>query len=87
MSVALPVLVPPLPAAPASKPRNYLNQSEGLKSWLLTQDHKRIAILYLIGVTFFFLVSGLLVFILRRNSLLPISMVNLWSITGETPVS
>jgi len=36
---------------------NYLNQDHSLKSWLLTQDHKRIAILYLIGVSFFFVVA------------------------------
>ncbi len=73
MSVALPVLAQPSPAAPSSKPRNYLNQSEGLTSWLLTQDHKRIAILYLIGVSFFFVVGGLLAFILRLELLTPAS--------------
>jgi hypothetical protein len=38
------------PQSPAgvSGPRNYLNAELGIKSWLLTQDHKRIAILYLI---------------------------------------
>ena len=39
--------------------RNYLNAQYGLKSWLLTEDHKRIAILYLISVTFFFFLGGL----------------------------
>ena len=28
---------------------NYLNATYGLKSWLLTKDHKRIAILYLLA--------------------------------------
>jgi len=27
---------------------NYLNADYGIKSWLLTTDHKRIAILYLV---------------------------------------
>jgi len=27
---------------------NYLNQEYGIKSWLLTTDHKRIALLYLL---------------------------------------
>ena len=40
-------------------PRNYLNAQYGLKSWLLTEDHKRIAVLYLISVTFFFFLGGL----------------------------
>jgi cytochrome c oxidase subunit I len=39
----------------ASLPRsNYLNSEHGLVSWLLTQDHKRIAVLYLISLSFFF---------------------------------
>ena len=33
---------------------NYLNVAYGLKSWLLTVDHKRIGILYLLGITAFF---------------------------------
>jgi len=37
---------------------HYLNASYGIRSWLLTTDHKRIALLYLIGVTFFFFVGG-----------------------------
>ena len=28
--------------------RNYLNDEYGVLSWLLTKDHKRIAILYLV---------------------------------------
>jgi len=35
-------------------PRHYLNDGYGIKSWLLTRDHKRIALLYLAGVTLFF---------------------------------
>src|SRR6187402_520095 len=38
--------------------RHYLNDGYGIKSWLLTRDHKRIALLYLIAVTFFFLIGG-----------------------------
>ena len=37
---------------------HYLNADYGLKSWLLTIDHKRIAILYLITITLFFFVGG-----------------------------
>ena len=29
--------------------RHYLNDGYGIKSWLLTRDHKRIALLYLVG--------------------------------------
>ena len=34
--------------------KNYINAEHGLLSWLLTGDHKRIAMLYLISITFFF---------------------------------
>ena len=33
---------------------NYLNAAYGVRSWLLTRDHKRIALLYLASVTVFF---------------------------------
>jgi cytochrome c oxidase subunit 1 len=39
---------------------HYLNNGHGLKSWLLTKDHKRIAILYLITVSIFFFLGGLM---------------------------
>ena len=32
---------------------NYLNNGHALKSWLLTKDHKRIALLYLVSITVF----------------------------------
>ena len=32
---------------------NYLNNGYGLKSWLLTKDHKRIAVLYIISISIF----------------------------------
>jgi cytochrome c oxidase subunit 1 len=40
-------------------------------SWLFTVDHKRIAILYLLGVSFFFLVGGLLAMVIRMHLLTP----------------
>jgi cytochrome c oxidase subunit I len=39
---------------------NYLNNGHGLASWLLTKDHKRIGILYLITVSIFFFLGGLM---------------------------
>ncbi|WP_263408262.1 cytochrome c oxidase subunit I [Terriglobus tenax] len=50
---------------------NYLNATHGIKSWLLTVDHKRIALLYLMGVSFFFLVGGLLAMVIRMELLTP----------------
>ncbi|MDE3106311.1 MAG: cbb3-type cytochrome c oxidase subunit I [Acidobacteriota bacterium] len=57
--------------ATTPKQRNYLNQEYGLKSWLLTVDHKRIAVLYLISVSFFFLIGGLLAMLIRFELLTP----------------
>ena len=47
-------------ATPEARRINYLNVDHGVKSWLLTKDHKRIAILYLISMSFFFLLGGLM---------------------------
>ncbi len=44
---------------------HYLNASYGIKSWLLTTDHKRIALLYLVSITFFFFVGGLAAVLMR----------------------
>ena len=38
---------------------NYLSNGHGLKSWLLTKDHKRIAVLYLISISLFFFLGSL----------------------------
>src|SRR6516165_6320431 len=50
---------------------HYLNVSYGLKSWLFTTDHKRIAWLYLVSVTFFFFVGGFFATLLRLELLTP----------------
>jgi cytochrome c oxidase subunit 1 len=51
--------------------RSYLNSEYGLKSWLLTGDHKRIAILYLISITFFFFLGGAFAGLIRLELLTP----------------
>src|SRR5215470_4208849 len=50
---------------------NYLNAGYGLKSWLLTTDHKRIALLYLMTITFFFFIGGFLALLIRLELLTP----------------
>jgi cytochrome c oxidase subunit 1 len=52
-------------------PRHYLNDGYGIKSWLLTRDHKRIALLYLAGVTFFFFVGGAFAVVIRLELATP----------------
>ncbi len=51
--------------------RNYLNNEHGILSWLLTADHKRIAILYLISITFFFFIGGAFAAMIRLELLTP----------------
>src|ERR1700722_16037844 len=50
---------------------NYLSKENGLVSWLLTGEHKRIAILYLISITFFFFIGGSLAALIRLELLTP----------------
>ena len=50
---------------------NYLNREYGLKSWLLTKDHKRIALLYLGSVTLFFMLGGVYALLIRLELLTP----------------
>ncbi len=42
-----------------------------MKSWLLTKDHKRIALLYLGSITFFFFIGGLYAMLIRLELLTP----------------
>jgi cytochrome c oxidase subunit 1 len=58
-------------AEPRTPDLHYLNATHGLKSWLLTLDHKRIGLLYLMGVSFFFLLGGLFALLLRLELLTP----------------
>src|SRR5580658_2948249 len=50
---------------------HYLNASYGIKSWLLTTDHKRIALLYLVSITLFFFVGGIYAALIRLELLTP----------------
>ena len=50
---------------------NYLTHEYGVKSWLLTQDHKRIALLYLGAISFFFFLGGIFATVIRLELLTP----------------
>src|SRR5262245_16912102 len=54
-----------------TRPTNYLNTDYSVKSWLLTTDHKRIAILYLLSITFFFFVGGAFAVLIRLELMTP----------------
>ncbi len=51
--------------------RHYINNEHGLLSWLLTGDHKRIAMLYLVSITFFFFIGGAFAGLIRLELLTP----------------
>src|SRR6478672_8743150 len=63
--------VAPPPPEPAKPAIDYLNTNYGIWSWLLTTDHKRIGILYLISITVFFLAGGIAAGLVRLNLLSP----------------
>src|SRR5256885_4142061 len=46
-------------------------QAYTLKSWLLTTDHKRIGLLYMASITFFFFVGGAAATIMRLELMTP----------------
>jgi cytochrome c oxidase subunit I len=50
---------------------HYLNVSYGVKSWLLTKDHKRIALLFLVSITAFFFLGGAFAVLIRLELLTP----------------
>lgn len=51
--------------------KHYLNQETGLWAWLTTVDHKKIGLMYLMSVAFFFFVGGVLALLLRTELLTP----------------
>jgi cytochrome c oxidase subunit 1 len=62
----------PATIAPVQPPRtHYLNAAYGLKSWLFTRDHKRIALLYLVSVSVFFALGGLMAVLIRMELATP----------------
>src|SRR3982750_3646649 len=62
----------PVPFIPAVEHEDtYINVGYTVRSWLLTKDHKRIAILYMFGVTFFFMIGGLFATLIRLELMTP----------------
>ena len=65
MSTATQIIKPVMPE------KHFLNDNYGIRSWLLTKDHKRIAILYLFSITVFFLIGGFFASLIRLHLLTP----------------
>jgi cytochrome c oxidase subunit I len=55
----------------AELPSNYLNREHTVRSWLLTTDHKRIALLFFASITFFFFVGGFAATLIRLHLVNP----------------
>ena len=51
--------------------KNYLNAEYGIRSWLFTTDHKRIALLYLVSITAMFFIGGFFALLIRLELLTP----------------
>ena len=56
---------------PLSIEPSYLGAGHSLASWLTSTDHKRIAILYAISITFFFFLGGIAIAIVRMELFTP----------------
>jgi cytochrome c oxidase subunit 1 len=54
---------------------NYLHAGYGLRSWLLTMDHKRVAWLYLVSLTTLFVVGSLSAALIRFDLLSPEGLI------------
>lgn len=50
--------------------KHYLNESSGIWSWMSTVDHKRIGMMYLVSILFFFFVGGMAAILVRTEHLL-----------------
>ena len=58
-------------AGHAARHADYLEEPKGLWSWLTTVDHKRIGLMYMWSVLFFFLVGGIFALLIRLELLTP----------------
>ena len=53
------------------RPLDYLHEAHTLRSWFLTIDHKRIALLYLAAITFFFIIGAIAAGLVRLSLVVP----------------
>jgi cytochrome c oxidase subunit I len=58
-------------AITAEPSTTYLTEENTIASWLLTRDHKRIALLFFVSITFFFFVGGFGAMMIRLQLLNP----------------
>ena len=56
-------------------PDNYLTDEKSIRSWLMTTDHKRIALLYFASITVFFFLGGAAAGVIRLNLMAPDGLI------------
>jgi len=61
----------PASTEPSTEVLDYLNHETGLRSWLLTVDHKRIGIMYLISILISFFLGGVMAILVRTELMFP----------------
>ncbi|HEY8902496.1 MAG TPA: cbb3-type cytochrome c oxidase subunit I, partial [Chthoniobacterales bacterium] len=66
-----PTALPQAKPQPASTKPSYLGEGTSIRSWLLTTDHKRVAILYMVTITLFFMVGGVAATLMRLELATP----------------
>ena len=67
--VDIPVESPVRPVQHLDK--NFINHSKGFLSWALTLDHKRIGLMYLVGISLSFFLGGLFALLIRLELFSP----------------
>jgi cytochrome c oxidase subunit 1 len=66
-----PQALPQPEAALGAPAETYLNAGNSIASWLLTTDHKRIGLLYMVSITLFFVIGGIAATLMRIELLTP----------------
>ena len=67
----IPLVAPDRNAPVQHLEKNYINHSKGIASWLLTLDHKRIGLMYLMGVSASFFLGGIFALAIRLELFSP----------------
>ena len=65
--------------------RNYLSEGRSLTAWLLTTDHKRIGLLYLYSILFYFIIAAVAAAVMRLELITPPGDLVTWDLGGAVP--
>ncbi|PQO29431.1 cytochrome c oxidase subunit I [Bremerella cremea] len=63
---------------------NYLTSSRGFLSWAFTLDHKRIGVMYLVGIFSSFFLGGIMALLLRLHLFMPNGLFPEWLVNNDT---